>query len=132
MQTASQTARLIWQDTWVVNRSSAGSMALDNKVDAALALHRFGLGPALAGGTIAAIESDPRGALLAELDRPGAGRIVNADLISSGEATRSAIAFQQAQRELRRGARKTAPKPGDQTGRADGPEAGPRGHHTTP
>src|SRR5258705_5052659 len=95
-------------------------MALDGKVGAALALHRFGFGPSLIsglgvrGGAIAAIESDPRGALLAELDRPNAGRIVNQDLLSSGEAARSAIAFQQAQRELRREARKTAPKPVDQ------------------
>ena len=79
-------------------------MALDGKVAAALALHRFGLGPSLGSraGAIAAIESDPRGALLAELDRPNAGRIVNADLLSSGVAARSAIAFQQAQRELDR------------------------------
>src|SRR5258707_10561534 len=92
-------------------------MALDGKVGAALALHRFGLGPSLGagagapGGTIAAIESDPRGALLAALERPNAGRIGNADLLSSGEAARSAIAFQQAQREMRREARKSAPRP---------------------
>jgi len=90
-------------------------MALDGKVAAALALHRFGLGPSLGSrsGAIAAIESDPRGAVLAGLDRPNAGRIVNAELLSSGEAARSAIAFQQAQREMRREARKTTPKPTD-------------------
>ena len=43
------------------------------KAMAALALNRFGLGPRL--GSIAAIASDPRGALLAELDRPRAGEI---------------------------------------------------------
>ena len=50
-------------------------MALDPKAEAALALHRFGFGPR--AGSIAAIASDPRGALLAELDRPGAGLITD-------------------------------------------------------
>src|SRR5712691_3539388 len=92
-------------------------MALDGKVGAALALHRFGLGPSLGsrGGTIAAIESDPRGALLADLDRRSDWRIISRDLMNGGEAARSAIAFQQAQREMRREARKTTPKPSDQT-----------------
>jgi uncharacterized protein (DUF1800 family) len=91
-------------------------MALEGKVGAALALHRFGLGPSLIsrGGTIAAIESDPRGALLAELDRPKAGRIVHPDLLNCGEAARAAIAFQQAQREMRREARKSSPPQSDQ------------------
>src|SRR5215831_13113633 len=82
-------------------------MALDSKAEASLALNRFGLGPRT--GSIAAIASDPRGALIAELDRSGAGRITNADLMSSGVAARAAFAFQQAQRELRRAA-KSAPK----------------------
>jgi uncharacterized protein (DUF1800 family) len=82
-------------------------MALDSKAEAALALNRFGLGPRT--GSIAAIASDPRGALIAELDRQGVGRISNPDLMSSGVATRAAFAFQQAQRELRRNA-KSAPK----------------------
>jgi uncharacterized protein (DUF1800 family) len=46
-------------------------VAPDPKTQAALALHRFGFGPR--AGSIAAIASDPRGALLAELDRKGAG-----------------------------------------------------------
>jgi uncharacterized protein (DUF1800 family) len=82
-------------------------MALDSKAEAALALNRFGLGPRT--GSIAAIASDPRGAVLAELDRQSAGRISNPELMSSGVATRAAFAFQQAQRELRRNA-KSAPK----------------------
>jgi uncharacterized protein (DUF1800 family) len=82
-------------------------MALDSKAEAALALNRFGLGPRT--GSIAAIASDPRGALIAELDRSGAGRIANAELMTSGVAARAAFAFQQAQRELRRAA-KSAPK----------------------
>src|SRR5215468_3531393 len=82
-------------------------MALDSKAEAALALNRFGLGPRT--GSIAAIASDPRGALIAELDRQSAGRIPNPELMSSGVAMRAAFAFQQAQRELRRAA-KSAPK----------------------
>jgi uncharacterized protein (DUF1800 family) len=74
-------------------------MALDPKAQAALALYRFGLGPR--AGSIAGIASDPRGALLAELDGAGAGRIGNADLLTSGTAARVAFAFQQAQRAAR-------------------------------
>jgi uncharacterized protein (DUF1800 family) len=57
-----------------------------NPQEAALALHRFGLGPR--AGTIEAIADDPRGALIAELDRPGAGQITNPDLPTSGAANR--------------------------------------------
>jgi uncharacterized protein (DUF1800 family) len=78
-------------------------MALDPKAEAALALHRFGLGPR--AGSVAAIASDPRGALLAELDRAGAGRIAGTDLLASGEAARAAFAFQQAQRAARQAER---------------------------
>ncbi|OLB77509.1 MAG: hypothetical protein AUI16_06025 [Alphaproteobacteria bacterium 13_2_20CM_2_64_7] len=78
-------------------------MALDPKAQAALALYRFGLGPR--AGSIAGIASDPRGALLAELDGAGAGRIGNADLLTSGTAARVAFAFQQAQREARQAER---------------------------
>src|SRR2546423_959150 len=74
-------------------------MALDPKVEAAIALHRFGLGPR--PGAVAAIASDPRGALLAELERPGAGRITPNGLRSSGEAARAVIAFRQAQQAAR-------------------------------
>jgi uncharacterized protein (DUF1800 family) len=65
-------------------------MALDPR-GAALALHRFGFGPR--SGSIAAIASDPRGALLAELDRPNAGQITDAGLMSSGAANRAAFEF---------------------------------------
>src|ERR1700730_14805623 len=58
---------------------------------AALALHRFGFGPR--AGTIAAIASDPQGALVAELDRPNAGLIPDAGLVSSGAANRMAFEF---------------------------------------
>jgi uncharacterized protein (DUF1800 family) len=78
-------------------------MAIDPKAEAALALHRFGLGPR--PGSIAAIASDPRGALLAELHRPGAGRLDSSDLLSSAVAARAAFQFQQAQRIARRAER---------------------------
>jgi uncharacterized protein (DUF1800 family) len=77
-------------------------MALDPKSQAALALHRFGLGPR--AGSIAAIASDPRGALIAELERADAGRVTAADLMTSGAALRAAVEFQRAQREMRRAA----------------------------
>ncbi len=78
-------------------------MALDPKAQAALALHRFGLGPR--PGSIAAIASDPRGALLAELDRTDAGRLADPDLLTGGTAARGAFAFQQAQRAARQAER---------------------------
>src|SRR6266849_9457743 len=74
-------------------------MALDPKAEAALCLHRFGLGPR--AGSIAAIASDPRGALLAEINSPGAGRINDPALLASGEGARAAFKFQQEQRAAR-------------------------------
>jgi uncharacterized protein (DUF1800 family) len=70
----------------------------DPKALAALALHRFGFGPR-AGG-IAAISSDPRGAVLAEL-KTGAGQIENSDLMTSGEAARAAFDFRQERKAAR-------------------------------
>jgi uncharacterized protein (DUF1800 family) len=65
-------------------------MACDPK-EAALALHRFGFGPR--AGSISTIAPDPRGALLAELERPNAGQIANADLPSSGAANRAVFEY---------------------------------------
>src|ERR1051325_11976284 len=65
-------------------------MTRDARV-AALALHRFGLGPR--AGTIEAIASDPEGALIAELERPGAGLVAAADLPSSGAANRAVFEY---------------------------------------
>ena len=59
-------------------------MDTSSKVVAALALNRFGMGPRL--GSIAAIAADPRGAVLADLDRPRAGELVAPGLPSSGQA----------------------------------------------
>src|SRR5207302_1861948 len=65
-------------------------MALDPK-EAALALHRFGFGPRT--GSIAAIAFDPRGALLAELERANAGQVASADLPNSGAANRAVFEY---------------------------------------
>jgi uncharacterized protein (DUF1800 family) len=59
--------------------------------EAALALHRFGFGPR--AGSIMAIAPDPRGALHAELERPNAGQIVEAELPSSAAANRAVFEF---------------------------------------
>ena len=88
-------------------------MSLDPK-SAALALHRFGLGPRR--GSIAAIASDPRGALLAELDRPDIGQIVGANLMTSAQAVRSSFEF----RAERRAAQILAKRKADEGQRAMG------------
>jgi len=88
-------------------------MTLDPKAEAATALHRFGVGPR--AGSIVAIASDPRGALLAELDKPAAGRIANPDLLASGPAARAAFEFQRArraERQAQRAAQQGAPQQG--------------------
>ena len=87
---------------------SADPSSGDPKMQAALALHRFGLGPRPGG--IDAIAADPRGAVLAEL-KPGAGRIDDPDLLSSGEAAREAFEARQ-ERRLARLAARTAPNAG--------------------
>src|SRR5882672_2604160 len=76
---------------------------IDPKSSATLALHRFGLGPR--PGSVAAMGSDARGALLAELDRPGAGRIDSPDLLTSGVAARTAFAFKRERRTARQAER---------------------------
>jgi uncharacterized protein (DUF1800 family) len=73
-------------------------MGRSAKSEAAFALHRFGMGPRL--GSIAAIESDPRGALLAELDKPGAGALASASLPTSAQAFRT-VADANAERQAR-------------------------------
>jgi uncharacterized protein (DUF1800 family) len=81
-------------------------MSLDAKGEAALALHRFGLGPR--AGSIAAVAADPRGALLAELEKPGAGQIVNAELLTSAAGARLNFAYNQQQQAKRLAARVSA------------------------
>lgn len=68
-------------------------MTVRGKEAAALALHRFGFGPA--GDTLDAIAADPRGALLAELDQPMA---VATGLPSSSESARAVFDFGAARR----------------------------------
>jgi uncharacterized protein (DUF1800 family) len=65
-------------------------MARDPK-EAVLALHRFGCGPR--AGSVEAIAGDPRGALLAEIDRPDAGQIARANLPASGAANRAVFEY---------------------------------------
>jgi len=93
-------------------------MPLDPK-GATLALHRFGLGPR--EGSIAAIASDPRGALLAELERPNAGQIANADLPSSGAANRAVFEYnaeRAAMQKLEKKRRAVAQRSGSGMGNA--------------
>ena len=62
-------------------------MSSSAKAEAVLALHRFGMGPR--PGSIAAIEADPRGALIAELERPSARRDRGCRAASSAKAYRA-------------------------------------------
>ncbi len=98
-------------------------MTLDPR-GAALALHRFGFGPRSrsTSGSIAAIASDPQGALLAELEAPKAGQIVNPNLLTSGAANRTGFEFlyaRQARMVLERRRREAA-----QAAVAENPGAG--------
>jgi uncharacterized protein (DUF1800 family) len=68
-------------------------MALDPR-GAALALHRFGFGPK--AGSIDALAADPMGAVLADLEAPNTGQIVNADLPTSGAENRTVFEFNAA------------------------------------
>jgi uncharacterized protein (DUF1800 family) len=84
-------------------------MSQDKIQEAGFALHRFGLGPR--PGSIAAIAADPRGALLAELDRPGAGRIDDPRLLTSAQSARAAFearSARQAQKIVAERAKKQA------------------------
>ncbi len=72
-------------------------MALDSQAQAATALNRFGFAPKPGSAAV----SDARGALLAELDRPGAGQINNPDLLNGGEAARATYNFRQERKAAR-------------------------------
>jgi uncharacterized protein (DUF1800 family) len=92
------------------------------KLEAALALHRFGFGPV--AGSIAAIADDPRGALLADLERPGAGRVAAAHLPNSAQAARMLFEFRaerQANEKLAQRAKKAVEAEGMGAAAADAP-----------
>jgi uncharacterized protein (DUF1800 family) len=72
-------------------------MALDPRAQSAIALKRFGLGPKAGAPAVA----DVRAALLAELDDPAAGRIVDSELKSVGEAARAVFAFRRERKAAR-------------------------------
>ena len=73
-------------------------MSSSAKAEAVLALHRFGMGPR--PGSIAAIESDPRGALIAELERSPLAAISASALPSSAKAFRT-VADANARRQAK-------------------------------
>jgi uncharacterized protein (DUF1800 family) len=73
-------------------------MSTSAKAEAALALHRFGMGPR--PGSIAAIEADPRGAVIAELERPPGSFAGVSALPSSSKAFRT-VADANARRQAR-------------------------------
>jgi len=64
----------------------ASAMSTSASVEALLALQRFGMGPR--PGSVASIASDPRGALLAELDNPPPYPAAASALPSSTKAVR--------------------------------------------
>jgi uncharacterized protein (DUF1800 family) len=101
-------------------------MTTNPQLDAALALHRFGLGPA--AGSIAAIADDPRGALLAELEQPGAGLVTAQNLPSSAAASRAFFEYRAkrlAQQKLAQRAKEAAAKTASAGSPADGKAATP-------
>jgi uncharacterized protein (DUF1800 family) len=108
-------------------------MMTNPRFEAALALHRFGFGPV--AGSIAAIADDPRGALLADLERPGAGRVAAANLPNSGQAARAFFEFRaerQAKEKVAQRAKKEAEAKGMVVGAADDNAMKPSGDAQPP
>ena len=104
---------------------TASGKAAFGKEAAALALHRFGFGPV--GNSIAVLAADPRGALLADLERRAAGEVA-ADLPPSGQAARSVFdcrAEQQAQQKLALRTKKEAEANGTEPMMSDAAGAAP-------
>ena len=84
--------------------------------------HCIGFGPA--AGSIAAIADDPRGALLADLERPGAGRVAAAHLPNSAQAARTLFEFRAerlAKEKLAQRAKKAAEAEGMGSAAANAP-----------
>jgi len=108
-------------------------MMSNPRLEAALALHRFGFGPV--ASSIAAIADDPRGALLADLERPGAGRVAAANLPNSGQAARALFEFRAerlAKEKLAQRAKKEAEAKGIVVGAADDDAMNPNGDAQAP
>jgi uncharacterized protein (DUF1800 family) len=82
-------------------------MAADPRSEVLFALHRFGFGPRT--GSTAAILGDPRGALLADIERMDAAALT-VSMPSSSQAARAALEAREARRAARlaREAAKTA------------------------
>jgi uncharacterized protein (DUF1800 family) len=94
-----------------MTQEHSSNLSNNGATQAALALHRFGFGPR--PGSIAAIASDPRGALLAELDRPGIGRINDPALLTSAQSARAAFEL-RAERQARNTMTERAKKEAEQ------------------
>src|SRR5690242_1923755 len=120
---------------WGARRVLEASMSTKDgrnsgKAAAPLGLHRFGFGPV--ADAIAAIAADPRGALVADLERPGGGRLDAPDLMSSAAAAREVFDFRAERRaEQKRASRqqKQASASGEaetasQMAKAPGPDGG--------
>src|SRR5262249_5587234 len=108
-------------------------MTTNPRLEAALALHRFGVGPV--AGSIAAIANDPRGALLADLERPGGGRVAAANLPNSGQAARAFFEFRaerQAKEKLAQRAKRETEAKGMVVGAADSNAMNPNGDAQAP
>jgi uncharacterized protein (DUF1800 family) len=86
-------------------------------------------------GSITAIADDPRGALLADLERPGAGRVAAANLPNSGQAARAFFEFRAerlAKEKLVQRAKKEAEAKGIVVGAADDTTMKPNGDAQAP
>jgi uncharacterized protein (DUF1800 family) len=73
---------------------------------AVLAAHRFGFGPKT--GLVESIGSDPRGALIAELDQPKAGQNARADLPTSAGASRAVFEYRAERNAMQQRQRREA------------------------
>ena len=96
------------------------AMTTNPRLEAALALHRFGFGPA--PGSIATIAGDPRGAVMADLERPEAGLVAAANLPDSAQASRAFFesrAKRQAEQKLAQRAKEQVTAKGNSVAKTD-------------
>ena len=95
-------------------------MTTNPRLESALALHRFGFGPA--PGSIATIAGDPRGAVMADLERPEAGLVAAANLPDSAQASRAFFEYRakrQAEQKLAQRAKEEATAKGNGVAKTD-------------